>query len=303
MISSKRILFLIYLIIVSTSQTIAQERAQVENRQIKGWEVETGYFGNGQPFAKAGVGEKILLDIEELSFEHKPLEGFLLTQFVKQSEQFFDEYTVYKVGRKPNLPEGYTIDSMSSDYAFLISQEFGGKVDVMGVSTGGQIALCLAANYSETINKVIVISAAYQLSERGKEIEQQAAAYFAEQKYGKTMATLIESVYDKGIKKVMYKTLMRIMGRSMLKNVTYPNDFQVEVKADVAMNIKDRMGEIKVPVLIVSGAKDVGYSIEDVKKTAEGILNAELVIYDGHGHGLFMSNYEEIGVKIKEFLR
>lgn len=302
MITYKHILFLISFVIVFASQSIAQEKTQIKRKQIKGWEIETGYFNNGQPYAKAGMGQKVLIDIESLSFDHKPLEGFLLKQFVKESQQFYKEYTVYKIGRKPNLPNGYTSDSMATDYATLISNEFKSKVDVMGVSTGGQIALCLAANSPEVVNKVIVISAAYKLSDRGVEIEEKAATYFAEKKYGKTMATLIESIHNKGIKKVIYKSLMRMMGRSILKNVTYPNDFQVEVKADIAMNVKDRLGEIKVPVLVISGDKDVGYSIEDVKKTAEGIPNAELIIYDGYGHGLFMSNYKEVGIKMKGFL-
>lgn len=121
--------------------------AQGQKKLVKGWLVETGYFSNTQPYAKAGNGDKILIVIEELSFDHKPPEGFLLKLFVKQYENFFDEYTVYRIGRKPNLPDGYLLDNMADDYGFLIHGEFKSAVAVTGTSTGGQIALCLAHKY------------------------------------------------------------------------------------------------------------------------------------------------------------
>jgi hypothetical protein len=75
----------------------AQQRTEVKKHIVRGLEVETGYFSNGQPYAKTGNGSKILLIIEALSFEHKPPEGFLLKQFVKQSKPFIDYYTVYRL--------------------------------------------------------------------------------------------------------------------------------------------------------------------------------------------------------------
>ncbi len=279
-----------------------QQNTQVLKQVVKGWEVETGYFSNGQPYAKAGNGDKILICIEALSFDHKPPEGFLLKLFIKQTKTFYDKYTVYRIGRRPNLPEGYSIDKMSKDYGSLIMSEFKTKVDVVGESTGGQIGLCLVANFPEIINKVVIISAAYKLSTEGKVLEKKAAEYFAQEKYGKTMATVIEVVYDKGFKRMFYKTIMRMVGPSMLKNIQYPNDFQVGVMADCNMDFKNRLKEIKVPTLVITGEKDIGYSIEDVKATAEGIENSQLLIYEKFGHDLYSDNYKEVNMNILQFL-
>ena len=281
---------------------LSQQNTQVFKKIIKGWEVETGYFVNGQPYAKVGKGDKVLVYIEELSFDHKPPEGFLLNLFVQQTKTFYDDYTVYRIGRKPNLPKGYSIDLMSKDYGLLITNEFNFKVDVIGASTGGQIGLCLAANFPEIINKAVIISAAYRLGEKGKEIEKKVAKYFSQEKYGKTMATLIEVVYNKGFKRFFYKTMMRIMGRNMLKDIEYPSDFQVEVMADCNMNFINRLKEIKVSTLIISGEKDAGYLIEDVKTTAEGIENSKIKIYEKYGHNLFSDNYKEVNIDIAAFL-
>ena len=295
--------FLLFIAFLLPELGISQPNTQVEKQVIKAWEVETGYFFNNQPYVKVGKGEKILIQIEPLSFDHKPLDGFLLKQFIKQNEAFLNDYTVYHIGRKPNLPDGYTINQMSKDYGLLISTVFNRKVDVIGLSTGGQIGLNLAADFPEVINKIVIVSAAYKLSDEGKELEKKVAEYFAQEKYGKTMATLIELVYEKGMKRGFYKMMMRMTGRSMLKDIEYPNDFQVGVEADCNMNFKNRLQEINVPTLVLYGKKDIGYSLDDVKETAAGIVDSELKIYNDYGHDLYTDNYKEVNEDIIAFLK
>lgn len=296
-------MFLVLITLLFTVSGFAQESTQIKRQFVKGWEVETGYFFNGQPYAKVGNGDKVLIQIEELSFDHKPPAGFLLKLFIKQNETFFDDYTVYRIGRRPNLPDGYSHDKISQEYGSLIDQVFKTKVDIIGVSTGGQIGLCLAANFPELINKLVIVSAAYRVSDEGRVLEKKAAEYFGQKKYGKTMATLIEAVYDKGFKRFFYKSLMHLVGSGMLKGIEYPNDFKVEVMADCNMNFKNRLKEIQNPTMIIAGKKDIGYSFEDVKITASGIANSELLAYDQYGHDLYPDNYKEININIINFLK
>lgn len=295
-------LFITIILLLPPVLGVAQQSTQVLKQVVKGYEIETGYFFNGQPYAKAGNGEKVLIHIEAISFDHKPPEGFYLKQFIQQNESFYDEYTVYQIGRKPNLPEGYSIEQMSKDYGLLLSQEFNAKVDVIGLSTGGQIGLCLAANFPEEINKLVIVSAAYQVGEQGKLLEKKAAEYYAQKKYGKTMATFMEVVYEKGFKRSFYKAVMKMVGRSMLKDVEYPNDFQVEVMADINMDFKDRLHEIEATTLVVIGEKDLGYDLADVKETAAGIANSQLITYEKYGHDLYPDNYKEVNKDILKFL-
>jgi pimeloyl-ACP methyl ester carboxylesterase len=191
---------------------------------------------------------------------------------------------------------------MSEDYAFLLKNEFNKTVNIMGVSTGGQITMYLAAGYPEYINKAVIVSAAFRISKEGEKIERKAAEYFEQKKYGKTIATIMELIYDKGFKLGLYKSLMHLFGSSMLKNVEYPNDFQVEVKADREMNFENRLKEIKVPTLIIAGEKDIAYSLEDIKTTSEGIPNSQLLLYEDYGHDLIVANFKEVAKKIIEFL-
>ena len=250
-----------------------------------------------------GSGSKILLSIEALSAEHKPPSGFTLNQFKKSYSLFMEGYTIYLVGRKPNLPDDYLMNKMADDYAEMIRREFKGPVDVIGVSTGGQIAHFLAADHPDTVQKLVIISSAYRLSEKGVEIERKAAEYFQKEKFGKSMAAIMELMYQSGFKGVFIKFFVRLIGSMMLRKVKYPNDFLVEVKADREMNFKDRLSEIKAPTLILSGELDIGYTADDVRTTAEGIPNSELILYKGYGHNLAMSNREQVLKDALEFLK
>jgi pimeloyl-ACP methyl ester carboxylesterase len=274
-----------------------------DNKIKKRYRVETGYFEDNLPYARIGGKPQIFLNIEALSTEHKPPSGFILKQFKKTAEPFLSNYTVYLIGRRPNLPEDYLFDKMADDYAEMIRREFKGPVDVAGVSTGGQLAHYLAANHPNTIRKLVIMSAAYRLSDRGVEIERKAAEYFQRKKYGKSMAAMMEMVYPSGIKSTFIKFFIKIFGKIIFRKVKYPNDFLVEVRADREMNFKDRLSEIKVPTLILSGESDIGYSAEDVRDTAKGIPNSKLIIYKGYGHNLTMSNRKQVLKDTLEFLQ
>ena len=267
------------------------------------YNVETGFFEDGLPYARMGDKPNIIVNIEALSFKHEPPSGFILKQFKKLARFFTKDYTMYLIGRRSNLPEDYLFDKMADDYAKMIRREFKGPVDVMGVSTGGQLAHYLAADHPDIIRKLVIISAAYRISERGVEIERKAAEYFKQGKYGKSLAALLDLVFSSRIMRSIAKFFIRLIGKKMMGEIEYPNDFLNEIQADREMNFEERLEEIKAPTLVMSGELDLCYSAADVRTTAEGIPNAELILYKGYGHNLIMSNRKQVQKDILEFLK
>ena len=267
------------------------------------YNVETGFFEDGLPYARMGNNSNILINIEALSFKHEPPSGFMLKQFIKSARNFTNDYTLYLVGRKPNLPENYLFDKMANDYAKMIRREFNRPVDIMGVSTGGQLAQYLAADHPDLIRKLVIISAAYRLSERGVEIERKAAEYFKKGKYGKSFAAILDLIWSSKIKRTIAKFFTRLIGKKIMGKIKYPNDFLNEIRADREMNFKDRLEEIKAPTLVISGELDIGYTADDVRTTAECIPNADLILYKGYGHNLIMKNRKQVEEDIMEFLK
>src|SRR5919107_3032746 len=58
-------------------------------------------------------------------------------------------FTVYRVGRRVGLKPGTSIVDLANDYALALEEEIGEPVDVLGISTGGSIALQLAVDRPE----------------------------------------------------------------------------------------------------------------------------------------------------------
>ena len=267
------------------------------------FEVKKGYFRDGLPYTRIGTSERIMIDLEALTYKNAPLEGYMLKEFIKMHNLLAQEFTVYLVGRKPGMPEGYLMNNMADDYAKMIQTEFKEPVDIMGISTGGQIAHFLAADHPDVVSKLVLVSAAYRVSEKCVEIEGEAAELAKEGKYLKSFAKIAEVFNYSGFKKFMFNLIIKIFGKKIMGKIEDPSVFLITAVADCEMNFKERLSEIKAPTLILSGELDICYTAEDVRETAEGIPNAKLILYEGYGHGLVLDNMEQVQKDILEFLK
>ena len=274
-----------------------------KKKKKKKLETTTGYFENNLPYTRMGDNPRILIDLEALSYINAPPSGYMLKEFIKTHKLLAKEFTIYLVGRKPNLLQGYSMKDMADDYAEMIKMEFGGPVDIMGYSTGGQIAHFLAADHPDVVRKLIIISAAYRLSDKGVDTERIAAEFAKQGKYNKSVSAIINLVYPPGLKKSILKFMARLFGKHLMGCSKDSSDFLVMVEADRNMNFKDRLSEIKTPTLVMSGELDEGYTADLVRETAEGIPNAELILYKGYAHNLTIDNTEKVQQDILEFLK
>lgn len=267
------------------------------------FEVEKGYFRDGLPYTRIGTSERILIELEAFTYKNAPQEGYMLKEFIKMHNLLAQEFTVYLVGRKPGMPKNYLFNNMADDYAKMIQTEFKEPVDIMGGSTGGCIAQYLGADHPDVVSKLVLVSTAYRVSEKGIEIERKAEELVKEGKYVKSLAKLAEVFNYSSFKKYMFKLIIRLFGKMILGKIEDPSVFLITVVADCEMNFKERLSEIKAPTLILSGELDICYTAEDVRETAEGIPNAKLILYEGYGHGLVLDNMEQVQKDILEFLK
>jgi pimeloyl-ACP methyl ester carboxylesterase len=96
--------------------------------------------------------------------EHAPPPAFAVAMYRFLAR----DRTVFVVLRRPGLPRGTTIADMAADQAVMIREAFGVPVDVVGTSTGGTIALQLAADHPDTVRRLVVHASAHELSAEGK---------------------------------------------------------------------------------------------------------------------------------------
>jgi pimeloyl-ACP methyl ester carboxylesterase len=82
--------------------------------------------------------------------------------------------TVYLVNRPRDLPPKLKMPDLATAHADALRSHFAEPVDIMGVSTGGAIALQLAVDHAKVVRRLIVACAASSLGDWGR---QQLALY------------------------------------------------------------------------------------------------------------------------------
>jgi pimeloyl-ACP methyl ester carboxylesterase len=249
-----------------------------------------GYFRSGLAYNRFGHGAQPLVIFQGLEFENKPLAGLMLPLFsIVYTFLFLDkEYTTYIVNRKPGLPVGYTIKEMSDDYATMIKDEFGGPVDIIGVSTGGAIAQHFAADHPDLLRKLIIHSSAYTLSDAGMREELHIGHLARQHQWRDAYTILVSPMFPQnGIMKYVTAPLVWLasrLGGMLFGAPEDPSDLVITVEAEEKHNFKDRLNQISAPTLVIAGDKDPFYTEALFRATAEGIPNARLILYKGMGH-------------------
>ena len=141
-------------------------------------EANAGYFRSRLPYNRFGHGPRTLVIFQGLMFENKPQSGltFGMYNFLRE------DYTAYSVLRRPGLPSGHTLGDMAGDYAAMIRDEFGGPVDVIGVSTGGSIVQHFAADHPHLVRRLVIHSSAHTLNAAGKAMQMEVGRLAAQRR-------------------------------------------------------------------------------------------------------------------------
>lgn len=242
-----------------------------------------GYLRSGLPYNRSGQGPRTLVIFQGLLFENKPQSRLILRPY-----KFLEkEYTMYSVLRKPGLPRGYTMKNMADDYAAMIRQEFGGAVDLLGVSTGGSIAQHFAADHPDLVRKLVIHSSAYTLSDQSKRFQLQIAQLSSQRQWRKAYAAMLDFMLPRrGLMKYLAQPVIWL-GSILATVLNAPDngsDLVVTVEAEDKHNFRERLAEIKAPTLVIAGNRDPFYTESLFCETAAGIPNSRLVLYEGVGH-------------------
>ena len=247
----------------------------------------TGMFPNRMAYARWGSGPKTLLLIPGGPGNTVP-SGMRLSMLLGATRSLVEDgYTVWAVARKQDMPKGHTMADMAEDYAGLIADEFGGKVDlVVGVSYGGVIGFHLAARHPDRFGHIAIVGAAYDANEQGKTLDYDFAKLLSEGRNGEAGALMLRfmapSLRVPGVARVLGAVLVRLM-----YGETHPyfaSDMMVEAEAEMAFDAREVLPDIPVPVLLVCGDADMYIPKEYYEETARLIPDCTLRMYEGIGH-------------------
>jgi pimeloyl-ACP methyl ester carboxylesterase len=248
----------------------------------------TGMFSNGMAYLRWGTGPRTLLWIPGGPGNTVPSGMFLSSVLLRAARPLVEDgYTLWVVARKQNMPKGHAMADMAEDYAGLIADEFGGKVDlVVGVSYGGIIGFYLAARHPDRFGRIALVGAAYNANEEGKTLDYDFARLRSEGRNGEASALMLRHMGPGLRVPGVARALGAVMSRAMF-GTTHPyfaSDMMVEAEAEMAFDAREVLPDISVPVLLVCGDADMYIPKELYEETARLIPDCTLRMYEGIGH-------------------
>ncbi|MGH3438704.1 MAG: alpha/beta fold hydrolase, partial [Sciscionella sp.] len=190
------------------------------------------------------------------------------------------ERSVYLVNRRPGLPAGSTMAGIATSHAEALRQRFGTAVDVLGVSTGGSIALQLAVDHPQVVRRLLVVASAYRLPERARREQAELADRLASGR--RALQLLANELATRTIARLALRGVLWLLApRVQPKD---PGDAIAVLRAEDGFDVGDRLPEITAPTIVIGGGRDAAYGVDMFRRTAEDIPDARLVLYPQRGH-------------------
>lgn len=189
---------------------------------------------------------------------------------------------VWQFAHQAALSPGVTIEHLAQERAKAIRAHFEQPVDVIGVSTGGSIALQLALNSPELVNRLVIVSAAARMRPEGQRAQ-------------RDVARSIRVGDRRRAAGIMLGATTRQTGRARLLRATGyllgplavgrdGEDLAVMIDAEDGFDVRDDLARISSPTLLIGGGHDGYYSPAMLAETAAGLPNAVHVQLPHRGH-------------------
>jgi pimeloyl-ACP methyl ester carboxylesterase len=180
-------------------------------------------------------------------------------------------------------------------------REAGASLDVLGISTGGSIALQLALDHPDVVRRLVLVSAAAQLGAVGR-AEQRALAerVRAGDRRGAFARLLADMLPDPlpwatGRGAQVHARLVALarpplaaLGWTLgpwLWPAAALDDMAALIAAEDAYDVRERLGELRAPLLALAGGRDPYYDAGAFEQLARGVPDGRLVRFVRRGHG------------------
>lgn len=234
----------------------------------------------GHPCLRFGQGPPLVV-LPGLTATHTAPAGFDRRGQTGMLRGLAAEFTVHWINRRPGLPAGTTMAHLADHYAEALKDRFAEPIAVLGISTGGSIALQLAIDRPELVSRLVVVCGACRLSDRGREIQTEFARLIELGKGRQAWAMFGAALATGPVARRATRAAMWLVGGGMTPDD--PADLVRTIRAEDGFDATPDLHRVTAPTLVMGGEHDVLYPPELVRVTAEGIPNGRLDTISG-GH-------------------
>ena len=263
----------------------------------------TGFSSNGIPYARLSDSGPALVVFTGSELEHKPPSWTAQQGFLVGLKRLTQNFTIYLMSRRPNMPKGYTAQDISNDFAEMVRAEIGGPVHIMGMSSGGSSAMHFAVDHADLVDKLVLAMTGYRLNENGKDI----AAIWRDLALAGDWSELYQrmgvDVAEGSTPEWVTRLMMRLFGKTLLGTPKSGSDFAIVLDSDINLDVVDKLPLIRQPTLVIGGENDPFYGAENIRETARRIPNAELCLLKNGGHAVVKTQTKAFEDAILNFLQ
>ncbi len=265
-------------------------------KDVDGYALKTVQFdGNEMECVVFGEGEKSFVILPGLSI-HSVMG---LGEAVAESYSLFtSEYTVYLFDRSKKIEDGTTIQMLASDTASAMKALGIEKADIYGISQGGMIALCLALDYPELCDRVVLSSTLARTNDTFKGVIEKWIEAAENKDEEGLLLSFIEDVYSEetvsSYGDILLEANRGISGEEYRRFITL-------AESCLDFDVYDELNDITSPVLVLGAEGDKVVTLKGVEEIADK-MNCTLYIYPvGYGHAVY-DEAGDIKERILEFL-
>lgn len=249
-----------------------------------------GTLSGGLPFNRIGSGPPVVV-LQGLTFENRALTGFETRFALAPYRGLAEHRSVYVVNRRPGMALGTTLGQMAAQYAAMIRIEFEPPVDVIGLSSGGSIAVYLAAEHPRLVRRLVLQDCGCRTTERARA-------------WGRDVVRLAEQGRWRAVSRAMIRAVQpdNLAGRAAahlfapLMALNAPadaTDMVALIEAEDGHDFCSRLGLISAPTLVACGELDPFSGAELARETAAGLPRGRAVVYQGQRHGVRGAAFEQ----------
>ena len=169
-----------------------------------------------------------------------------------------------------------------------------GPLDIVGVSMGGQVAMLIGLRHPDRVRSLVIANTGPAAN---PDVMHQRAAAVRADLEGQIKVTLerwfTEDALANDHPAVQY-------ARDRLRRDD-PEAFAAGWDAIAGHNVKDRLGELRMPVTVVAGTVDKAGAVDHVREIHEGIPGSRFVVLEGP-HILYMEFPDRFRAAVQEHL-
>ncbi len=200
---------------------------------------------------------------------------------------------------RSSAPPKVTVKAMADDMALFLKKLNAYPAHVVGISMGGTVALQLALDHPELVRKLALVNTFAKLK-------------FTSLREILYLLTRVVLAFLLGPEKQADMVAWRVFPRPEQENLrnnlkqrilhTNPCSYRSALQSLQKFDVSHRLKELKVPVLVVTGAEDTTVPPKVQEEMARAIPGAKHVVVEGSGHGVIADNPETFNRILLEFL-